>query len=283
LANWSTRSPPETVLEDSDFRSWLKYKSAWFKWLHRSAYDYISGDLEADLLAWAQGVDTSLDMLNGCVWLHKYGLSVWTYNDKSEIHLYTEAVSYAQRIIDVVGSRTNTSPDDGYQALDIGLTGLSSPYPDRWLQLYPKGQSHISCAMVHEDHSLFWVGLVASGFTDYVVSRFEWFKHDICAHCVSFRLLTSLAVDRRSRDTLMALFLDHLINSIHADTTVATAPLPNLHQYRYDVAFDTRRKKFTISWFSHGKCDEYVAMRRLYKLISYVTLARSSMSPSFRR
>jgi hypothetical protein len=85
LEDWSAQVPSQTVLEDSDFRSWLKYKSTTFRWLHRSAYDYIFGDLEADLPAWVQRVDTSLDMLSACVWLHKYGLSVWTYSDLSDV------------------------------------------------------------------------------------------------------------------------------------------------------------------------------------------------------
>jgi hypothetical protein len=139
LEDICTQSPPQTVLADAEFRSWLKYKSMSFNWLHRSAYDYISGDLEADLPAWAQGVETSLDMLNGCIWLHKYGLSVWTYQSQPHVYLKNKAGICAGRIVDVVRSRGKAFPDDDYKAFDNILSGLSSLYSDRWLQLYPNG------------------------------------------------------------------------------------------------------------------------------------------------
>lgn len=198
LEDLSTQSTPQTVLEDVDFRSWLNYKFMPIKWLHRSAYDYVSGDLEADLPAWAHRVDTSLDMLSGCVWVHKYGLSVWIYSDLSDVRLYNGSRECASRIVGV-RSRGKASPNDGYQALDYILSGLGSPYSDRWVQLYPDGQSRISCAMVQSNYRGIWVELVTSGFwaglTDYVISRFEWFKRGRCVHCLSFIFWISLSND----------------------------------------------------------------------------------------
>jgi hypothetical protein len=62
-------------------------------------YDYISGDLEADLLAWIQGVDIAQDMLSVSVWLHKYGLSIWVWRvPQPEKLIYgAEAYTYGTR------------------------------------------------------------------------------------------------------------------------------------------------------------------------------------------
>jgi hypothetical protein len=272
----STRIPTQTVLGDADFRSWLKYKSTSFKWLHRSAYDYISGELEADLPAWVQGVDTSLDMFSGCVWLQRYGPSVWTFDNLLDARLYNDLPTHLYRINDIVRSRRKASPDDAYRALDYALSGFSSPDFDRWPRLQPNAQSRVGCAVNHLHYMIFWGYLVRSGFTDYIISRFEWFKRDICAHCVSFDLLAKLV--RRPGDTLTALLLDHLISEIHADAPIATAPLPNLHEC-CAVAIAPKNMRFTISWLSHGKCDEYEAMCRLYELLS-LGMAPGSMSPS---
>jgi hypothetical protein len=287
LEDLSTRSPPETVLEDSDFRSWLKYKSSLFKWLHRSAYDYISGDLEADLPAWAQGVDTSLEMLNGRIWLHKYGLSVWTYQSQPHVCLHNEARTSADRIVDVVRSRGEASPDDDYKALDNILSGLSSLYSDRLLKLYPNGPSRISCSMVHNDHKEFWNKLTYAGFTDYIISRFEWLKRGMCAHCVSFQLLAFSY--GQLGGTLATLILDCLISEIHADSTIDTAALSNLHENNWVnsasskmycfAVFTQSRVRSTISWLSHGKCGEYRAMCILYELLLF-RRAPWSMLPS---
>jgi hypothetical protein len=290
LEDLSTRSPPETVLEGSDFRSWLKYRSTSLKWLHRSAYDYISGDIEADLPAWAQVVvDKSMDMLSGCVWLQKYGLSVWTYSSQSDMYLHSEARPCAVRIINVVQSRGEASPDDGYKALDNVLSGLSSLYSDRWLQLYPNGQSRSSCAMLRDGHFEFWSILVIRGYTDYMISRFEWFKRCVCAHCVSFHFLqNSFNSMSELGDTLAALILDYLTTEIHADTTIATAALPNLHENNWVnsafskmycfAVFNRSGVRNTISWLSHGEYDEKGDIKmhvRSLRDLSYAMMSRS--------
>jgi hypothetical protein len=274
LVDLSTQTPLQSVLEDADFRSWLRYKHVRFRWLHRSAYDYISGDLEADSPAWAQGADTSLDMLSGCVWLHRYGLSVWTYSARSDTDLRSDVRSCADIIISVVQSGGEVSPDDGYKALDNILPCLSSLYSDRWIQLYPKGQSRISCPMVHYDHKVFWITLMLAGFTDYVIFRFEWLKRSICAHCVSFGLL-ALSYEQLG-DTLAALVLDYLISETHADTAVTNAPLSDWYEYRVAEINDSGG---TMSWLSHGKCDEDEVMRSLHKLVSH-EIASQSISSS---
>jgi hypothetical protein len=275
LEDLSSPSPPQTVLEDTYFRSWLKYYSMDFQWLHRSAFDYISGDLEADFPAWAP-VDTPLDMMNGCIWLQRYGLSVWTYNHRSDVLLYHGAVDCAARIVDVVRSRGEASPDDDYKALDNVLSGVSSPFSDRWIQLCPDEQSRISCAMVQLDLNVSWAILVRSGSTDYVISRFERLKRGMCAHCVSYKLLTEHF--EQLGETLAAWILDFLIGEIYADAAIVTARLPNLHKYRV-VVFDWLGYRHTISWLSHGKCDEYRAVFRFSVLVSCAMVSRD-ISPS---
>jgi hypothetical protein len=288
LEDICTQSPPQTVLADVEFRSWLKYKSMSFNWLHRSAYDYISGDLGAELPAWAQGVNTSLDMLSGCVWSHKYGLCVWTYNVQSHVYLNDEAGTCAGRIVDVVRSRGKAFPDDDYKALDNILSGLSSLYSDRWLQLYPNGQSRISCSMVHHCHQKFWANLTSAGFTDYVISRFEWLKRGWCAHCVGFFLLSYRP--EKMGETLVAMILDYLSSELHADTGITTAPLPNLHENNwvnsasfkmYCVPGTLSDTRSTVSWLSHGKCDEYGAMCNFYRLASRARFSRSLEDKTF--
>jgi hypothetical protein len=91
-------------------------------------------------------------------------------------------------------------------------------------------------------------------------------------------------------ETLVAMILDYLSSELHADTGITTAPLPNLHENNwvnsasfkmYCVPGTLSDTRSTVSWLSHGKCDEYGAMCNFYRLASRARFSRSLEDKTF--